>query len=195
MPMPKTSTIAALVFAMTRIIGCCLQESGKKCVDSKSQKNPYLTEFGDISDYLEAEDYIRTLWETGNLEGLTLISESDLHLSYLATFHVAETLTTNQLLALCKESQVGSQKWDSAFSSIGERPKEEVMPYIRQVASARIPQVSWKCYDTCLRNNWNDLVDLAEKDLDNEAPVNQVQSFGNETLGMKAREYVDRFRK
>jgi len=142
--------------------------------------------------YAAFRGHLRELGSEKKLKELMAILKSDLPGSYLAATEIVEALEAEAAVAFCKSLTTGSQEWESAFCALSHHPKDKVIGYIKQTATSPNRVVRAHCYYLCGRMRWDDLVDLATRDLTDDRPLTLPNEREIPTLGKKAKRYLDR---
>jgi len=113
----------------------------------------------------------------------------------LAVGEFARQLSTDELIVYCCKSSLGSMPWRVAFYALSqpERHREEVIEYVKQIATSSNPDARAVCYWICARRKWDDLVAQAKNDAASkdkvEGPTNTFFGIFNQ-LGDVASYYL-----
>jgi hypothetical protein len=122
-------------------------------------------------DVVEQCDYAFQLAKEGNHAALKAIYSANVRNASTAAMVEACTLKGPHLVAFCKSFPVGSEHWNRVFFLLRSQPREDVIDYIREMATSKSNEVRARCYDICDDCGWDDLLEVAEQDGDNNATL------------------------
>jgi hypothetical protein len=110
----------------------------------------------------------------------------------------AGQLSTDELIVYCCKSSLRSMPWRVAFYTLSEpkRRKEDVIEYVKQIATSSNPDARAVCYQICTRRKWDDLMAQAKNDVHSKeklvGPTTYFGYFGE--LGHVASHYLGTLR-
>jgi hypothetical protein len=151
-----------------------------------------------IVDYLRSLNktslvaYCAELEKKHDKRCLRIIAEADVEYSYIAAGNYVALLTPEDAIAYCTRLDLGSAIWSSAVYALQKHPKADVIGYIKQVATSKIREVRYICYQLCRATGWDDLVPFARQDIidnDTTEPILPNMPFGASVSG-QARKYL-----
>jgi hypothetical protein len=131
----------------------------------------------------EFDKYVEELGHRRNYAALKALCKAKF--GYAITVY-SQFLSDEEALRFCKSFAVGSYEWENAFWGLSFHRKEAVIGYVKDTCNTKNPWVRGSCYSLCLKAGWDDLVENAKRDFDDEAPMMAI----GVTLGTRARNYV-----
>jgi hypothetical protein len=143
-------------------------------------------------DYAEFERLVENLGRRKDFESLRLIYNSDLPAGNFAAAVRASATDGQEVVEFCKGFEIDSPNWWSAFMALADHRRELVIGYVKEAAKSDKPRVRYYAYKVCQSAGWDDLVDVARKDLGNSVPVGFVpnSSDDEDRIGHVAANYI-----
>jgi hypothetical protein len=134
--------------------------------------------------------YAKDLADRKDFKSLRAIALADCKNSFIAARSLSEALPSTEAVAFCASLPINSMGWRGAMYGLRKHPKEQVIGYIKQLATSSLPDVRWCCYDVCQAESWDDLLENARNDLGNRARLNVPKLFVS-TIGEAANLYIE----
>ena len=127
---------------------------------------------------------------------LKVLAMTHLPGSQFATTTLVMILPPKEAVRYCRSLTTGSWTWTHAFYQLHRLPKAEVMAYIREVMSSGDATDRCHCYLVCQFAGWTDLLDFAERDVNDDSVVFRVNGdIGKPTIADYAKDYAEFCRK
>jgi hypothetical protein len=125
---------------------------------------------------------------------LAAIYASDFPLHEWAAGEAARVMESDRVVEFCRKFEVGSANWQAAFYSLHYQPKRKVIPYVKEMAKSRYPEIRYLCYRMCIVERWEELLQEAIKDKHNHHLLG-LPNIGDDeaTLGQVATKYIRLF--
>jgi hypothetical protein len=161
---------------------------------NESSKRKATVEYAKTLSEQKLIRYINQLGKKKDFARLKAIYNCDFPNSQLAAKTYSRILESEKAIAFCTRLEIGSINWRAAVFGLAYHPKDQVIGYLKQLATSSIAEARWCCYEVCLANKWNDLLTLAKADLNNKTKVEVVGIFES-TIGEVASKYINGFPK
>lgn len=137
---------------------------------------------------LSREEYEKYIEQLGNERNLKALEElCSANYGYAITVYT-QILDAKRAIRFCTSFPVGSYQWENAFWGLSSHRKTAVIKYVKSVCLTKDPWARGSCYSLCLKAGWDDLIENAKRDVDNETPM--LEAIGD-TLGRRARRYLE----
>lgn len=144
-------------------------------------------------DYYEQMKYLNYLKQGNKIDDLRFLAHCEIKQKSLAANYAVVLLAPREAVSFCKEFNVNSPCWESAFEGLRFHSREDISDYVREVFHKynANPRTRYNCYRLCMMAGWPDLVEYAKSDVTDNTLVPMFnQHYDEVSLGHVARKYL-----